>query len=137
MTPLNLRPYDDRLKSWHRYDTATRRTPVSAGPGRTQQKRPRTSVSAGQGLFKRGTPDRIRTGATALRGQGLRTAFAQVRAGFGPCAGASWARIGHNPHHGRGPLVLNSCLGQTVPEPGLRNRSGVTVSTTTYSHLCT
>jgi hypothetical protein len=31
-----------------------------------------TRVSAGQGLFRRGTPDRIRTGATALRGRRAR-----------------------------------------------------------------
>ena len=36
------------------------------------KKRPRPSVSAGQDPFSTGTPDRIRTGATALRGRRAR-----------------------------------------------------------------
>jgi hypothetical protein len=70
--PLNLRPHDDRPKFWHRYDTATRRTPVFAGPSRTQQKGPDRAFPLVRAPFPPGTPDRIRTGATALRGRRAR-----------------------------------------------------------------
>ena len=73
---------------WHVCGTDTRRTPVSAGHSRTTQKGPRPAFPLARAPSERGTPDRIRTGATALRGRrarplhngGLFVALSLVRA---------------------------------------------------------
>ena len=56
---------------------------------------PRPAFPLARTAFRTGTPDRIRTGATALRGRGIPTAFRQVRVNMGPCSRATWAQIGH------------------------------------------
>ena len=45
---------------------------VAPRPGAPKRQNPLTRVSAGRGGFRCGTPDRIRTGATALRGRRAR-----------------------------------------------------------------
>ncbi len=47
------------------------------------------------GTLLAGTPDRIRTGATALRGQAASTASSQGRVGVAACDTATLAQIGH------------------------------------------
>ena len=69
----------DRAKLWHKYGTATRRRPVFAAYRRTTKRGPDQAFPLVRAPFQPGTPDRIRTGATALRGQGLSSTSAQVR----------------------------------------------------------
>jgi hypothetical protein len=60
------------LELGHVLGTDSRIRPVSAGDSRTNAEGPDPAFPQVRAPFERGTPDRIRTGATALRGRRAR-----------------------------------------------------------------
>ena len=75
--------YSPARKTSRRYRLPGRCVRVGMQSGPVQRFRRSEPVSVG-------TPDRIRTGATALRGQAASTASSQVRGGVGPRAPRLW-----------------------------------------------